>query len=197
MAIILFGCLVIMQMAGPASPSFAKRFWIGIAGLFVLFGLSSFFPNSINAALLLARKQHGFYEVNGDQPIASIPLTGNIVSYLQNLPNAVMNVFFFPLDQSLLVDRIGWIGLVTFLFFIVLTFCVIKFPLRKSQWRNPHFVMLFAFCVLSYLLIGESVAYYGALLRYRCIAEVIFCILLLQLIDFQKINRLYIDKKNI
>lgn len=197
MAIILVGSLMMVWVARPSSPSFAKRFWILLGCVFGLFCVSSFFPNSVNFALLLARKQKGFYDVNGDQPIPSIALSGDIVTYLRNLPHAVMNVFFFPLEKSLLYDRIGWIGGSSCLLFLMLTILAFRFPTRKELWKNPFFLIMFAFCLLNYLLIGECVAYYGALLRYRCIAETVFCLLLLQLIDFQKIKHLYINNKNI
>lgn len=197
MAIILVGSVLMAKLARPTSKHFNRNFFILGSLAFVVFIVSSYFPSSINFPLLLAKKQHGFYEVASAQPIASIPLTGNIGSYLKNLPNAIFNCFLFPLSRTLLFERIGWIGLAIFLFFILLTICAFKFPRKVGLWQNPFFLSMFCFCLLSYLLIGESVAYYGALLRYRAIPETIACILLLQLIDFKKIKTLYISKKNI
>ncbi|PZP52696.1 MAG: hypothetical protein DI598_00285 [Pseudopedobacter saltans] len=197
MAIILVGCTVMVRVANPNSTHFTKRFFIAFGLVFVFFMISSFFPNSINFPLLLARKQNGFYDIAGAQPIPSIPLTGNILSYIQNLPNAIFNCFFFPISKNLFVERIGWIGFAIFFLFLALTVLAIKYPRKSGLWSNAFFLMMFSFCLLNYLLIGESVAYYGALQRYRAIPEAIFCILILQLIDFKKINDLYISKKNI
>ena len=197
MAILLLASTSIVKIADRQSPYFIKRVVVGVGLLFLVFFISSYFPDSVNLPLLLGKKQHGFYDIAGDQPIKSVPLSGNILTYFQNLPNAIFNCFLFPLSADLLTDRIGWIGLVIFFTFIILTLGAIFFPRKCGLWKNSFFVMMFLFCVLSYLLIGESVAYYGALLRYRVIPETIGVILLLQLIDFQKINQLYIVKKNI
>ncbi|WP_447640780.1 MULTISPECIES: hypothetical protein [Chitinophagaceae] len=197
MAILLAGCFTMAWLARPSSAQFSKRLLLLTIGVLFLFALSSFFPDSINFPLLLARKQHGFYEVNGEQPIPSIPLTGHIGSYISNLPHAVMGVFFFPLSKDLLTDRIGWLGMCSCFLFVVLTGLAIRYPRKGNVPKNWFFATLFVFCLLTYLLIGESVAYYGALLRYRSVPETMFCMLLLQRINFQEISSLYINKKNI
>lgn len=193
MAMILVSSLLLVKIAKLSNRYFVRCFWMLLIGIFVFFAISSFFPDSINFPLLLARKQNGFYDINGGQHIASIPLTGHIGSYISNLPNALMNGFLFPLSGYLFGERLGWIGFGSILLFVVLTFCVFLFPRKSGSWQNPFFLLMFAFSLLSYLLIGQSVAYYGALLRYRSIPETIFVVLLLQLIDFQKIRQLYIN----
>jgi|GEM_PF-6010867 len=195
MAMILVVSALLVWMSRPASKHFTRRFWTLLACVFAGFVVSSSLPDSINFPLLLARKQNGFYDIAGAQPIPSIPLSGNIGSYLRNMPHAVMNVFFFPIEKSLFTDRIGWLGMASCLFFLLLTIMAIRFPRKADLWKNPFFLMMFTFCLLEYLLIGEAVAYYGALLRYRAVPETVFCVLLLQMIDFKKIIHYALIKK--
>ncbi|MFT4203262.1 MAG: hypothetical protein QM610_05055 [Chitinophagaceae bacterium] len=197
MAMILAVCLVATWLPRPGIRGFARRFLWLLVGCLWLFALCSFFPDSVNLPLMLARKQHGFYEVNGGQPIPSTPLSGDMVTYLRNLPHAVVSVFVFPMERSLLVGPIGWMGLATCVLFLLLTYCAVRFPRGGRPWQSPFFLMLSGFCLLHYLLIGETVAYYGALLRYRSVAEAIFCMLMLQLTDIEKIDRIHIVRKNI
>jgi hypothetical protein len=155
----------------------------------ILFSLKYFTPYNIVEQIAL--KQHQFlklaFQVNSGSILKSHELSTSL-SIIRSAPLAFCNTLFQPYFWNAKSMVIALAGVENLLCILVIIFvaCHIK-------WRNslatPWFFFALFFVLSLYTLIGLIVPVAGALVRYKTIAMPFFAIILLILVDTEKIKR--------
>ncbi len=168
--------------------------WVSFVAVFLISGISffmipHFFP-AINLPDLVVQKQAEFLNLEKANTNLQVTiLEPSFLSFLQNLPQAILNGFFRPLVtdykySNLLIPQI--IELVMYQL-IILSFLIFK---KQTNYFNNPFI-LFGLFIGIYLcvFIGYSVPVIGAIVRYRAIYLPFIITPFLCSIDFEKLKR--------
>ena len=142
---------------------------------FCLFFFGDLVPHVPDMAQKLADRQHSFNELQGNTRLSLDSLDSTPFSYIRVLPQALNHGFFQPyLWQSKsplhLVSALD-----VFLFFGFGAFC---FYCRKKDWKHIIRSPLVMTCLLTalagYLIVGYTIPFPGAFVRYKSIFEILF-----------------------
>ncbi|MFY8003252.1 MAG: hypothetical protein ACOVNR_00345 [Chitinophagaceae bacterium] len=137
-----------------------------------LFFATSLGPQAFNLPLKLAERQEKFLELTGGSYMYLPPIDGSIFSYAKALPHALNHVFVRPYlweGKSFLL----LIAAIETAFFWLIVIVSLLFY-RKQLNINLHkkaFVWLLYIAFLNYLIIGFTVPFAGAIVRYRIVFE--------------------------
>ncbi len=145
---------------------------------FILLALVvSWLSESLDILKLIAQKQASFKSLSSGSVYILPDLDSSVISYVQALPSAILNVFFRPF----FIDARGYLQItasIETLFMVSLFFAWLKIAYtRGSQlFRSPFLLLLFFYAVTIYLMTGLLVPFPGAIIRYRCIPELLLVI---------------------
>lgn len=162
----------------------------------VLFFLTSYLPAYLNLPAKLTDKQHIFFTVTGTYKMQPPSLDGSIGSFVHLLPAAFSHTFLRPAPWEWrgAVNLMGLFGQMS-LWGSALLFLWHRRRHWQDDYRRPMVQMLFLVGFCNYMLIGTIVPYLSAIIRYKCVYELIFITLLLSQVDWAKITSLRIIKK--
>jgi len=168
--------------------------FISIYGIFLLlFFASSLFP-FFNGPAAVSIKQSEFFQLHGNTRYSLNKLEPTFQSFIQTLPQAFANTFFRPFfwEAKGILQLLAAMGI--FLFWGVAILSLIR---RKKQVNQHHhhqsiFFILLLFGCSYYLLIGLTVPFPGAIVRYKSIAEICLFISMILTINPDK----FVLKKN-
>jgi hypothetical protein len=151
----------------------------------VLYGLlltlaiaSSILSKEKNAFSPIANRQHEFLQLKGTR-FALTPLENNITSFVKVLPQAVGNVLvrpYLPEAKGALQWMVAIENLVVMLL-LLLSLLINRLRLL-SLLSNPFALALLMIVLTNYILIGYTVPFPGAIVRYKIIPELLLLILL-------------------
>lgn len=137
-----------------------------------LFFASSLGPTAFNLPLKLAERQEKFLALSGGSYMHLPAINGSFTSYVNALPNALNHVFLRPylwegksflLLIAALETAFCWLIVIVSLLFY-----------RKQLYMNLQkntFLWLIYIAFLNYLIIGFTVPFAGAIVRYRIVFE--------------------------
>lgn len=162
-----------------------KRFSLLIFTLIIAccgagFFLTTFLPDNFNLPLKMAERQQSFLQLSGKSYLQTGLLTGNISSYLKVLPQALNHVFIRPY----IYEAKGLLYIFSFCevaFFCVLLIRLIikpEYQIRKKI-NDPFILSLMSIAFLNYLIIGYTVPFLGAIVRYKAPFEILFLLIFL------------------
>lgn len=158
----------------------------------IIFFATLFGPNFINLPKQIAERQAKFMLLSGGSFMVTPVLDGSIKSYITVLPTALNHVFLRPYitEAKGILQLFG--ALETYFVIILLLICVIKMRGELKLVKQPMLLLLIFFAVINYILIGYTVPFSGAIVRYRVIFEVFLLIPILLIIDTNNLisNRL-------
>ena len=161
------------------SGKFIRRKYLAFAISYLifigLFFLSTQFQSSLNMPLKLAEKQHQFLELKGNSLLTLTSLQPTLKSYLIILPQAFNHVFLRPYINEISSP----FHLLTFLenyFVIAIVLISIIFNTKEKiiQLTKPFPLFLLSISVTGYFLIGYTVPFTGAIIRYKALYTIIF-----------------------
>lgn len=172
--LIVFFLLIIFKMLKYNSQKKLGYMFVGIVVISSSLGLLTLkLMAGVDVFALLAQKQHDFILLAQSQQTGSLVQTSflepNWISFVYQLPDAILNTFFRPLvglDNSpmmipaMLENLFIWV-------LLVLSF-VHRNKLSRQQWLLFHF--LFWVVLGVYLLTGLTTPILGAIVRYKTIA---------------------------
>jgi len=146
-------------------PALFNRFY-GILAL--IFLVSLFLPPVWQLSTPLARAQQSFFSLHGNTRYGLDSLKPGIVSVVKILPQAVANSMFRP---SRWEGKHGLqsVSAIEVLFMVIGFFYFMLGPARKSQISHPVFWLFLYYAILQMVLIGYTVPFPGAIVRYRSI----------------------------
>jgi hypothetical protein len=163
---------------------FASAF---VISLLVFFGSILVSPQT-NLASMVVQKQHEFLQLKGNTVFALNRLEPNLKSFASTLPQAALNSFLRPYPwEAKGILQIAAAAEIIFLWLVVLL-SARNFSTLIS-WPLSWWVVFFAIC--TYLLIGYTVPFPGAIVRYKIIPELLLLLLLLPSLPF-RLKKMYI-----
>jgi len=118
-------------------------------------------------------------------------LTPDLSSFVQYIPTALENSvwrpyfseLFFPLNSyGAKTNILGFLEKM-FIFSLLIIALISNLKHKSSVFRSLAFQVLLAFVFLNYLLIGYTIPFLNALMRYRTSAELLLIILIVQCIS--------------
>jgi hypothetical protein len=176
---------------GKKYPAYSLKIFISIYLLFIfIFFASSQFHPSLNLPEKVARRQHEFIELSGGSYVESDTLQPTIRSYVLNFPQAAAHVFFrpYPFERRSLLFQGS--ALETY---FCLTMFLISFIFTHKEagvcLRHPFILACLFFSLSNYILIGYTVPFIGAIVRYKSIYEVLLLAVALIVTDWQRLKR--------
>jgi hypothetical protein len=136
----------------------------------------------------IKERQQEFFRLKGGSEVRLDSLDERPVSYLKILPQALNHVFLrpYPGEQSSLLYRFSaletWFCVIVFLLALV-------FPSPSSRMVliQPMVVTIIFYGLTNYLLIGYTIPFLGAIVRYRIIFETLFLAVLVRCIRWNDI----------
>lgn len=141
--------------------------------IITIFFASAFFLPNGGLPALVADKQHQFLRLHGTRlPLDS--LSGDILSYMEVLPQAFQNTFLRPFvwEANGLLQLLASFEIIMFWALLALLFFF-----RDTGWKKriSHPVIMFLLCyaVSVIVSIGYLVPFPGAIIRYKAGAEII------------------------
>lgn len=164
-----------------------KPGWIFLATILVftiLFFATTLLPRQYNLPQKFVEKQQQFLQLEGNSFIPITPLQPNWVSYCKVLPQAINHAFVRPY----ITEVKSPLHLIAFaeIAFMLLLFAYIFISKRKrlgSLLSQPYSLFLFTTAILALLIIGYTVPFIGAIVRYKAFYLVLLLIPFLQLIS--------------
>ena len=137
----------------------------------VLFFLSAI-TGPVNFPRKITERQFEFFRLKGGSHIQLDSLHGDPLSYIRILPQALNHVFLrpYPGEQASLLFRFSslesW-----FCIFLFLLLLLYPAPAARGIFRSPFMMTIIFYSLNNYLLIGYTIPFLGAIVRYRIIFE--------------------------
>ena len=144
-------------------------------GIIIFFGSSYISPN-LNLPSFIVSKQREFLALKGNTQFELNPLEPKISSFVTTLPQAFTNTFLRPYPW----EARGFLQIassIEIIFFWIVLLLAVKNILSTTRDPLVWFVLFFGLC--TYLLIGFTVPFPGAIVRYKIIPELLFFLILL------------------
>lgn len=159
-----------------------------IYGLCVLlFFLSVYFPPAFNLPLQLAEKQHQFLELQANTVLPLTALEPTAGSYLRVLPEAVNHVFLRPYITEIKspFHLMAFAEAVLVIIIIILAF-VTGGRTNFKELCKPLYFFFFMVAISGLLLIGYTVPFTGAIIRYKALYNVFLLIPFVAIINIRR-----------
>ena len=142
-----------------------------VAGFF----LTSFLPDSFDLPQKMAERQQSFLQLSGNSYMHINLLAANMSSYTNAFFSALNHVFmrpYFSEAQSVLYI----LYYCEIIFFLFLLFRIIFKPANnfKKNINDPLILSFVMMAFLNYLIIGYTVPFLGAIVRYKASFEIFF-----------------------
>ena len=149
----------------------------------VLFFLTKNAPNNLNLPKQMADRQHKFLELKGNSLLPIDPLSDKLSGYINDLPVAINHSYLRPYISEAKSPLLLISSLENLLMILISLLAIIKYRSLLSIIRNPLWMLLISFALINYLVIGYTVPFFGAIIRYRILFEVLLIVPLLISID--------------
>jgi hypothetical protein len=160
--------------------------YVSISFIFVaLFFATSLLPDSFNLPLKVAQRQESFINLTGGSYLPIDKLNGDLSSYIKILPQALDHIFIrpYPWEANNLLYFFSFVE-ITFFFFVIALAAIMPSRKFKTYLNDPLILSMFTVSLINYLLIGYTVPFMGAFIRYRSIFEIFFLIVAINFIQF-------------
>jgi len=175
---------------------FPTRIFYVIIGT-VLFFITLFFIGGnlspvLDFPLRLAEKQHQFLSLEANTVLPLTPLEPTFLSYVKVFPQAVNHIFLRPGIRELK----GPFHVMTFMENL-LTLTTVILAIIKSRKGvlnrliSPYFLFLFLLSLSGFMVIGYTIPFPGAIVRYKALYAVLFLIPFVHLLADQLEYRNY------
>lgn len=152
----------------------------------LLFFLSVYFPPAFNLPLQLAEKQHQFLELRANTVLPLTPLEPGVKSYVRVLPEAVNHVFLRPYITEIKTPfhLMAFAETVLVILIIILAFVTAGRHNLRGFCQPLYFFFLIA-GMSGLLLIGYTVPFTGAIIRYKALYNVFLLIPFVTMINIR------------
>jgi hypothetical protein len=151
---------------------------LSVAVCLLAFVASAWLPGSLNLPLQFARRQNDFLLLQANSVLTNQPLQPTLPGYLSFLPQALNHALLRPFftDGRSLLTLVSAMELL--LVNALLVGLVISRQLDARRLRQTAVVCLCGFISLNYLIIGYTIPFAGAIVRYRAPFELLLlCVL--------------------
>lgn len=136
----------------------------------------------------ISERQQEFFRLKGGSEVKLDSLNKEPLSYLKVLPQALNHVFLrpYPGDQSSMLSRFS--SLETWFMVLMLILAMLRPSTDAGHiLRQPLVVAILFYSLSNYLLIGYTIPFLGAIVRYRIIFETLFLAILVRCIRWNAV----------
>ncbi|MFN4006578.1 MAG: hypothetical protein ACK4HE_03605 [Chitinophagaceae bacterium] len=149
----------------------------------VLFFATAWLPPQFNLMQRIAERQDAFHALKGTYPLPKLPLNGTPISFMKALPAAVNHAFFQPGFVQVKTGAIYLAGIIDWVMLPMMLGITIALAKRnwKQQLTQPFTLLLISICCANYLVIGYTVPFIGAIIRYRALFALLWLLVMLSL----------------
>ena len=155
---------------------------------FLLFGFlffaSGYFGSKYNMPLKLAEKQHEFLQLQANSTLPLTALQPTFKSYLAVLPQAVNHIFLRPYITEIKSPFYLLTFLENLLVFLIILAAVLS-SIKQKHHLTIFSLFLLSFSISGYLLIGYTVPFTGAIIRYKAFYTILFLLPIINFISFR------------
>jgi hypothetical protein len=136
----------------------------------------------------ISDRQEDFFRLKGGSKVRLDTLTSNPSSYIKVLPQALNHVLLrpYPGEQSSLLFRIAawetW-----FILAMLLLAVLYPSPTTVVVLKMPFIAAVLCYVLSNYLLIGYTIPFLGAIVRYRIIFETLFLAVIMRCIHWRNL----------
>lgn len=166
------------------------------SGCIFVFFMSSTIPGLPNLPAKVAQRQYEFLSLTANTRLSIDSLKGTPASFLQVLPQAINHSFLRPyITESKGILQVISAGDILLFFLMALITALFHKDNWKKILQNPIVLTCFFTSFFAYLLIGYTVPFPGTFIRYKAIFELLFVCIFAIIIDLNKIESIFINKK--
>lgn len=141
-------------------------------------------PAPFNLLSIVTKRQHEFLTLQGNTRFTLTPLEGNIVSFLKVTPEALINVAVRPFFWEAKGPLQWFVAVENYFLLSLFIICIYKFRAYiKPVFQHPLTGVLFCTALSSYLFIGFTVPFPGAIVRYKIISELFLLSIIIVIIN--------------
>jgi hypothetical protein len=158
-------------------------FSITTLGFATLFFLSSLGPNGFNLPQKMAERQEAFQHLEGGSYMYLPQLEGSLKSYINVLPYATNHTFLRPYITEGKSPLLLFAAIETLFVLIIIALALLKPKKLKTIAEHPLLMLLLFLALINYLMIGYTVPFAGAIVRYRVFFEVMLLLPMLIICD--------------
>ncbi|MDI9364563.1 MAG: hypothetical protein QM541_06410 [Flavobacterium sp.] len=148
-----------------------------------LFFLSSLGPNGFNLPQKMAERQEAFLHLEGGSYMFVPQLEGTFSSYANVLPYAINHTFLRPYITEAKSPLLLFAAIETLFVLIIIVLALLQIKRLKTIVKHPLPMLLLFLALINYLMIGYTVPFAGALVRYRVFFEVMLLLPMLIICD--------------
>ncbi len=152
------------------------------------FFLSSVFIKNLNLPEKMAEKQAAFSTLLGGSYMYTPKLDDGFTSYIHVLPFAINHPFIRPYITEAKSPLLLFASLETLFVLLIIGLVLMQIKKLKIIAAHPFLMLLLSLAMINYLMIGYTVPFAGAIVRYRVFFEV--CLLFTMLIALDANNYL-------
>ncbi|MBZ5855645.1 hypothetical protein [Flavihumibacter profundi] len=155
-----------------------KAFGLVYAIAILFFFITTIFPAPFNLPETVAHRQAEFFVLHGRTRVAIDTLNAKPISFIKALPGAIDNTVFRPYPWQA-TGILQYLMVIQNIFLICLFLAILfkYYSDKKSIPPESIFRAILAISISTYLSIGYTIPFPGALVRYRAIPEL--CLLII------------------
>lgn len=166
---------------------YKKRTGITFAGTLlvslVLFFATALGPTQLNLPQKMAERQNAFLQLEGGSYMPIPTLQGSLRSYLSVFPIAFDHSLLRPYITEARSPLNIFAALENILVVTIILFSLYRFRSLKVIISQPGVALLLSVAFINYLVVGYTVPFAGAVIRYRAMFEILLLVPLLVSLD--------------
>jgi len=160
-----------------------------------IFFISIFISPGKNLSMAVIKRQQEFFKLHGTS-FKLDSLQPSAASFIKIAPQAFSNTFLRPFVW----EAKGFLQLLTALdIFFIWALLLIAFFFHERKWKkslqSPLLLLFLFFSISQIILIGYIVPFPGAIVRYKCVPELLLFIFIASIIDYHRIFIFFKKKK--
>ena len=143
----------------------------------LLFFLSSQMSSAFNMPLNLANKQHEFFKLEANSTLPLTPLQPTLKSYTIIFPQAVNHIFLRPYPNEISTP-FHLLALIENMFVLIIIIICLLFAKNKVShiFNFPFSLFILSVAITGFILVGYTVPFTGAIIKYKALYSVLFLI---------------------
>jgi hypothetical protein len=152
--------------------------------------------SAFNMPLNLANKQQEFFKLKANSTLPLTPLQPTLKSYTIIFPQAVNHIFLRPYPNELSTP-FHLLALIENMFVLITIIICLLFGKNKIShlFNFPFSLFLLSVAITGFILVGYTVPFTGAIIKYKALYNVLFLIPFISSINYAiKINLLKIKR---
>ena len=164
--------------------------FVSVYAIFLLMFFATSLLPEYNALKVVSEKQTEFFELRGNTRYKLNPLDPSVTGFVITTPQAFLNTFLRPFiwEAKGILQLFAALGILLFWMAALLSLRWRTKLLVDYGSYTPLLVTLMVFAFFNYLLIGFTVPFPGAIVRYKAIAELCFFTGFAILLDQKKLH---------